>query len=331
MTDTTNVPISVVVPAHNAERYLAATIESIRAQTVNVVEIIVVDDGSTDNTVAVARRAGVIVLEQSNAGVSVARNRGIDVASQPWIALVDADDLWEPDKLERQWRSLTAAPQASFSFCDYSQFDEKRVWNKSVLQEVHGHFAAVKRTALGPDAWLCDPASLSAGLLIQNVIQPSALLIRRETVLSLGGFDSSLLACQDYDLFLRLARDHVGTYIDRQLVHYRRHATATTSNIPKSREGLAGVGLRALTHPWQYSPQTVEHFRNALPNLLLKCGFAHLRYGKADAARKWLKRSLRERFSLAAAVLFAVSYVVETSPGQWLRQRALQLARASSR
>jgi glycosyltransferase involved in cell wall biosynthesis len=324
-------PISVVVPAYNAGRYIGATIASVRAQSLRVREIIVVDDGSEDDTVAVARAAGAIVLEQRNAGVSVARNHGIGVAAQPWIALVDADDLWEHDKLERQWSSLTLAPQADFSFCDYSQFDERRVRNASVLHEVHAHFAAVERTALGDAAFLCDSQTLGAALLVQNVIQPSALLIRRDTVLEMGGFDARLLACQDYDFFLRLVRDRVGTFVDLPLVRYRRHATATTSNIPKSREGLAGVALRAISHPWRYSPETVTHFRDVLPNLLFKCGFAHLRYGEPAAARTWLKRSLGERFSLSGALLFGLSFAVETQLGRRVRSGALSVAgRAAS-
>lgn len=318
--------LSVVIPAYNAASYIAATIASVRAQTLRPAEIIVVDDGSTDDTVAVARAAGLRVLEQKNMGVSVARNRGITAAAHPWVALVDADDLWEPDKLERQWASLAAAPSATFSFCDFSQFDELRVRNRSVLHEVHRFFDAVVREPLGNDAALCDRFTLNAALLSQNVVQPSALVIARETVLELGGFDVKLLACQDYDFVMRLTRDHDGTFIDRPLVHYRRHATATTSNIPKSREGLAGVALRAIARPWEYSPETVSHFRQTLAELQLKCGFAHLRYGSSARAREWLRRSIHERFSLPAAILYAATFAVDTTAGRGVRDGALGFA-----
>jgi glycosyltransferase involved in cell wall biosynthesis len=320
-------PVTVVIPAYNSADYLAAAIASVRAQTLPVAEIIVVDDGSTDDSVRIALAAGAIVLEQENAGVSVARNRGISAASQPWIALLDADDLWQPDKLERQWRSLEAAPSATFSFCDFSQFDHRSVRNESVLREVHHHFQAVERVPLGNGASLCDPLTLGAALLVQNVIQPSALLVRRDAISQLGGFDSKLLACQDYDFVLRLTRDSVGTFVDRPLVRYRRHPAATTSNIPKSREGLAGVALRAITTSWEYSPQTVQHFRKALPDLLMKCGLAHVRYGEPARAREWLRRSLDERFSIGAALLGISTFLIETAAGRAARDRALAVAR----
>lgn len=300
-----------------------------RAQTRPAAEIIVVDDGSVDETVAIARACGASLIEQKNAGVSIARNRGIAAARQPWVALLDADDLWEEDKLERQWNSLQLAPSAAFSFSDFSQFDEVRVRNASVLHEVHVHFAKVEQTPLGAGASICDPRTLGEALLLQNIIQPSALLVRRETVLALGGFDASLLACQDYDFAMRLTRDHVGTYVDLPLVHYRRHATATTSNIPKSREGLAGVALRAITRPWEYSAQTVRHFRAALPGLFLKCGFAHFRYGQPVRAREWLRRSLQERFNLPAALLYALSFGIDTGVGRFFRDRMLAASRFS--
>ena len=168
--------------------------------------------------------------------------------------------------------------------------------------------------------------TLNAALLVQNVVQPSALLIRTSTVEALGGFDASLLACQDYDFMMRLTREHTGTFIDRPLVHYRRHATATTSNIPKSREGLANVARRAIARPWEYSPQTVEHFRRVLPQLFFKCGFAHLRYGSPARAREWFGRSIRERFTFPASLLYASTFAVEPRAGRGVRDQVVRLA-----
>jgi glycosyltransferase involved in cell wall biosynthesis len=319
-----NAPISVVIPAFNADAYIEEAIASVRSQTTAVQEIIVVDDGSRDATAAKARATGVVVLEQENAGVSVARNRGIQSATQPWIALLDADDVWQPDKISRQWSSLQKAPDATFSFCDYLQFDEHGIRNQSVLHEIHTHFESIIRTPIDADASICDSRTLAQALLVQNIIQPSALLIRRDTIRAIGGFDAHLLACQDYDFSLRLSYSNVGTYIDSSLVRYRRHGNATTHNIPKSREGLAGVARRAITFPWEYSPNTIAHFRHVLPSLMIKCAFAHIRYGQSERARTWLRRSLCERFNVAAIILYSLTYVVDTEPGRWLINSALQ-------
>jgi glycosyltransferase involved in cell wall biosynthesis len=307
------VAVSVVIPAYNAALYIAETLASVHRQSLGVDEIIVVDDGSTDDTVAIARLNGAHVIEQKNQGVSVARNHGMHYAHNEWIAFLDADDVWESDKLERQWSALEAMPQAAFAFCDFSQFDDSRIRNASVLHEVHRHFECVGRTPLGNDAYSCDPPTLRAALMVQNVVQPSALLVRRDVALEIGGFDERLLACQDYDFIMRLTRDHVGSYVDLPLVGYRRHPEATTSNIRKSREGLANVALRVVSRSWEYSPDVVEHFRNTLPEVLLKCGLAHIRFGSSERARLWLLRSLRQRFTVRAAVLYAATFAAHPS------------------
>src|SRR5262249_15019068 len=111
--------VSVVVPAYNAERTLRETLDSVLGQTLQDFEVLVVDDGSSDATAAVARDAGdprVRVLSVPNGGVARARNLGIQEANGDLIAFLDADDLWRPRKLERQVEALEARPRAGMSF-----------------------------------------------------------------------------------------------------------------------------------------------------------------------------------------------------------------------
>lgn len=109
--------ISVVVPVHNGERYLAAAIESVLAQSVEVEEILVADDGSTDASVAVARRyPRVTVLPGPHAGISPTTNRGVDAARGDLLAFIDADDLWTPRKLEIQMARMSSAPDMALIF-----------------------------------------------------------------------------------------------------------------------------------------------------------------------------------------------------------------------
>ena len=118
--------ISVVVPAYNAGRYLARAIESILAQSLQAHEVIVVDDGSTDDTVAVAQSFGdrVKVIAQPNQGAPAARNRGLEEASGNQIAFLDSDDAWLPTKLESQWRVMSAAPFPDLIFGAIEQFND---------------------------------------------------------------------------------------------------------------------------------------------------------------------------------------------------------------
>lgn len=113
--------ISVVIPAYNAERHLAAAVASVRAQTLPVAEVIVVDDGSSDATASVAEGLGVRLVRQPNGGAAAARNAGVRVATGNQIAFLDADDVWKPNKLAEQWALLAAAPYPELVFGDMEQ------------------------------------------------------------------------------------------------------------------------------------------------------------------------------------------------------------------
>jgi glycosyltransferase involved in cell wall biosynthesis len=130
--------ISVVIPCYNGARFIRETLESVRAQTRPVLEVIVVDDGSTDDSAAIAESFGplVRVIRQPNQGESVARNRGIDEAKGDWIAFLDADDLWLPEKNEKQLTSLT--PGAIASCTGYYAFtDDNKVETRSFHPSIH--------------------------------------------------------------------------------------------------------------------------------------------------------------------------------------------------
>ena len=119
MTNTTSAPVSVVIPAHNAERFIQEAIESVYAQTLAVRELIVVADDCVDGTARIAGELGATVLRIKARNPSVARNVGIRSATEKWIALLDADDFWKPNKIESQWKAIRAFPEAGIISCDY--------------------------------------------------------------------------------------------------------------------------------------------------------------------------------------------------------------------
>jgi glycosyltransferase involved in cell wall biosynthesis len=154
--------ISVVIPAHNAERYLAQALASVYAQTLLPHEVIVVDDGSTDQTSLIAAHFAVRLESQPHSGAAQARNRGIAAASGEFVALLDADDLWLPEKLAIQHAHLLANPQCSMVFCGVDQF-------------------------ISPDTpevgW-----QTQSPLGVQHFPSPSTLLVRREVFEAVGLF-----------------------------------------------------------------------------------------------------------------------------------------------
>ena len=193
--------ISVIIPTWNRAGCLARTLESVLAQNLAAHEVIVVDDGSTDQTrELVARRFGdVRYLYQQNRGVSSARNTGIRAASGDWIALLDSDDRWHPDKLARQQAALNASPDAVLCHSDEIWMRNGRRVNPMQKHAKHG--GRIFRQCLP----LCP-------------ISPSASIIRRDIFDTIGLFDESLPACEDYDLWLRICAVHPVLYIDAPLI-----------------------------------------------------------------------------------------------------------------
>jgi glycosyltransferase involved in cell wall biosynthesis/O-antigen/teichoic acid export membrane protein len=176
------IKISVVIPAYNAARFLPRCLESIFAQTLKPAEIIVVDDGSTDNSAALAAELGARVVRRPNGGISAARNMGIQNASSEWIALLDADDLWAPEKLERQ--AALIRPETVLVYTGIRFFDDKGIRDE--------------RLAI-------DPILANKMLRYCNPI-PCTYIIRREALIQGGGFREDIRTCEDWEMLVRLRR-----------------------------------------------------------------------------------------------------------------------------
>ncbi len=181
--------VSVIIPAYNAEKYIAAAIESVLAQSFPGVECIVVDDGSSDRTAQIVQRFGerVCYCYQANSGRSAARNRGISLASGDYIAFLDADDLLLPEKLAQQVDYLEQHAADDAVYCRVAYFEEGRENSRY----------AVRRIA---------PAGhILPQLLFGNFITVHAPLIRTSAVERVNGYDPGLARYEDWDFFLRLA------------------------------------------------------------------------------------------------------------------------------
>jgi len=194
-------PVSVVIPTYNRCDSVVIAIESVLAQTVQPAQIIIVDDGSDDDTAATisARFAQVQLLKQNNHGVSHARNQGIKASTQPWIAFLDSDDRWFHNKLDVQLQAINSTPNTVLCHCD-----EHWIRNGKRVNPMNKH---KKR---GGDIFEhCLPLC---------AISPSATLIRRSLFDSIGLFDESMPACEDYDLWLRICAHHPVLFVNHALL-----------------------------------------------------------------------------------------------------------------
>ena len=222
--------VSVIIPAYNAERDIAAAVRSVLGQTFQDFEIIVVDDGSSDGTIAALQPFGdrVRIHQQRNAGVSAARNTGARLATGAWLAFLDADDLWMPAKLERQLALTTP-----MSFTDRLNIGARG--DLAVLQ-------SASTPMYGGDIFV-------ALMRESNFITTSSVMIRRELFVELGGFDPALQTAEDWDLWLRVAARHLIGFVPEALVQYRLQAGSLSRSCQRITRDRIAVISRALALP----------------------------------------------------------------------------------
>jgi glycosyltransferase involved in cell wall biosynthesis len=250
---------SLIIPTFNHARFLGAAIDSALAQTLGAVDVIVVDDGSTDDTPAVLERyAGrVRVLRQPNRGLSAARNAGLAAARGTFVSFLDADDVMAPTKLAAQLAVVERSPAIGWTYCD-------------VLMETVATGATTRASerfgyaARALDGWLFPE------LIHGNFIPAIAPLVRRTALEAAGGFDERLTALEDWDMWLRLSLIAEARYTPDVLVTYRIRAGGMSEDRarmdrgrfqvldklnrtrPVALESLGNVGRRLIadTHNW---------------------------------------------------------------------------------
>ncbi len=210
------VKVSIVIPAYNAMRYLPETLDNLLKQTYQDFEVIIVNDGSTDNikdwltTISDNR---VQLISQENKGNSAARNKGISHAKGEYVAFLDADDLWEPSKLEKQVQVLDNYPQVGLVYTGVANIDPNGIPTGRILQ-----------TELEGNIW--------KELSKKNFIESSSVaMVRQECFEKVGNFDCNLGSfVEDWDLWLRIAVEYPFKVIKEPLVYYRQHPNSTSKN-----------------------------------------------------------------------------------------------------
>jgi hypothetical protein len=200
--------VSVVIAAYNEAETIRDALRSVLAQTVPPAEIVVVDDGSTDDTARIVVREfpGCRLIAQANAGPAAARNRGIAASTGAWVAFLDADDAWAPRKLEWQLRSAAVEPTVD-------------VWCGEAAR-VNADGGPIPESSPEPGGGEVRPIPLRE-FLDHNPVATSTVLIRRRALEALGGFDERFRGPEDYDLWLRAAaRFRIG-FLAAPLAFYR--------------------------------------------------------------------------------------------------------------
>ncbi|MEI6437729.1 MAG: glycosyltransferase [Candidatus Omnitrophota bacterium] len=290
--------VSVIIPTFNglSRGFLLEALESVLAQTCRDFELILVDDGSTDDIQAGCARflkdPRIRIVRQENRGLSGARQAGIDVAGGKYIALLDDDDRWAPGKLAAQVAFLESRsdPQAGMVFCGVRLIDAKGNVIGARRKEASGNMR--RRFVINGN----------------GVTAPSAVLFKRSLVEKAGNFDPLMRSLEDLDMWLRVSR-HTHIYsMPALLADYRLHGdTITAKNFSREEEYEAKLYERVIGEEPGVDPVLIRR------NMFKRFGIRHMSLGNYRLAAEALARSLALRFSWEAALLRAACFLPPAS------------------
>jgi glycosyltransferase involved in cell wall biosynthesis len=293
--------ISIVIPTYQHARYLDECIRSVLAQTYSNFEVIVVDDGSTDNTSEVLAKYGerIYTIRQDNHGLPAARNTGIRASKGEWIAFLDADDLWLPDKLVNQAEYFTNT-KIGLIFCDCFYFTGDQVPSETAF------------TLYPP-----SKGDIFSRLFITNFIPMPTVIARRTCFDQCGLFDETLKSCEDYDLWLRISRSWHAEYVNKPLAKYR----LSSNQMSRDHERMLMNLIHVKESYYQNGKEklatlTQSEIDRGMSNLYLKLVKNYIQLGQNFKAFSWLQRYKEVR---GQTPMYNVLWLAAQLPGNLMR------------
>jgi len=318
--------VSAIIPVYNCERYVCAAVESVIAQTYPLHEIIVVDDGSTDGTrVALNRYLDrVTYIHQKNQGEPAARNTGMSNATGDFIAFLDADDLWLPEKTQLQMDLFEKHHEYGLVYTDMTTFNDEGVLVQSVRATRKKHYCSGR---------------IFRQLFQETLFGSGSVIFRKACIETVGGFDETFYIGSDYEMWLRMARHFEFGYVDKPLLQYRQHpemSTRTLGQVPQ--EGMPWQA-KVLTTILARYPEAVGELGSAVINrrmglLYMWLGRSWLDRGNHAAARKLISRALEysprnPRYRLAHLATYLSPAQVSKATGLYRKvRRAISAAKS---
>lgn len=312
--------VSVVVPAHNAGKYLSAALDSLRTQTVRELEIIVIDDGSSDDTGDVARRHAsedprvhVLTNEKPSGSPASARNAGLRAARGKYIALLDADDTSIPTRLEKGVHAMELTG-SRFAFADVQRFyEDSGTLDPGGTLALAGflRMAAPYLEQVSDEVYLCSQSFGAFLLTYVAVVTPSVMFDRELLTLEQEWFDESLVYFEDLDLWMRWADHTRFVYVNEVQVIVRKHSASLTGSQPLETR-MSGIAVRRKHLQRLASRMSALEVKAAEQNiseLQFHVAYAQWCAGRGDHARKWFLDSWRSRATVAAALGYLKAFV----------------------
>jgi glycosyltransferase involved in cell wall biosynthesis len=288
--------VSAVIPTYNRSHYVAQAVVSVLKQTYGTVEIIVVDDGSTDDTADVLSpySGNIHYIYQSNEGVAIARNKGIRAARGELVAFLDADDLWLPRKLEFQMQYLERSKTAGL------------IHTNALYLDAATGLRHERRATVDPYEGECY-----ARLFLGNRITTSSVLLRRECLEKVGAFDENIrkASTEDYDLWIRIARYYEFAYVKEPLVLYRLHPNNAVKDLRTLMQNERYVLEKAIKDdPALFIRVGKKKVYGRLFRIYLDLGYDSFNISDLSAANRYFGRALQVRFDPYTFLLWLASF-----------------------
>ncbi len=265
--------VSVIIHTYNNERFIAETVESVLNQTYKDYEIVVVDDGSVDGTrdALIPYMQKIMYHYKENGGIASAKNAGIGLSQAEFVAFLDHDDLWAPDKLQLQMECFNENPQVGLVYAKYTSFrDGKELRTKPEK---------------GYSGWIFKE------LLSKSFIQTSTVVVKRECLDAVGPYDESFSLGDEYDMFLRIARKFQCGFIDKGLTRYRVHDTNASKNGFLFDNENLGVYKKVYNNCTDLDGVEKKILRKRIARYSMKVAEGLYRQGKLEESKKYQKEA----------------------------------------
>ena len=305
--------VSALVPAFNEATRIRTAIESALAQTEPPAEILVIDDGSSDGTAALAASLGARVIVQPNAGIARTRNRLLREAAYPWLAFLDADDVWYPEKLAAVRKAHEVRPEVDFIISDLRCVRAGGAVVSASVFATTPHYRAAPKSRIAPALDFIERSDLGRALAVGNFIGTSTVVARRDRLVERGVFfdetlpaDAGTFVAEDVEWYLRVLRTTDALAIARPLGEYRLRAGSLASNYARVRYGDAKLGERVAAHAGAYVEGAAAAFGGARRGQLRHAARMYARRYEFKRAAEILREAQRDgtRAGDAAAIAF---------------------------
>lgn len=253
-------PISVIIPAHNEERFIGEAIRNVQKQSLAVSELVVIADACEDRTAEIAAGLGAKVIELRRRNMAAALNCGIQASTQPWIAFLDADDFWHQEKIELQWKAIKSFPDVGLLACDCYTFIDGEIFESD--QRGKQRWTGLPHLI---STRTCQYVSaVTEDFFTRFYLQTSRVIVRRDAIKTVGPLDESFIFWQTIEFFSRILRHYSLAFVEKPLVYQRLHDANHSRDYEGSWRAYLAMTERMLKKPNLYPPGAGKAYRECL-------------------------------------------------------------------